>query len=184
MELKATDTWPEKPEACEVSVLYDQPSSRDSAIHLCRSLSNHFRDDPEFSFAWWNFKYLDEPALAREAAKSIQHSDLIILSTGSDQELPPKVQALLEESLTLRAAREGAITALTQIAQHPGLQASPLGQYLNAIAERNNLDFLSPASLLSEDAWETFRTREREVTPVLDEILSRSKPSPRWGLNE
>ena len=184
MELKAQEAWTEKPDWCEVIAIYDDLPCRNAAIKLCHNLAHQFEDDLDFTFSWWNIKYLMDPQLARQAAAAASRADLLIFSTTSDLDLPADVKGWIEEWLPARLGREGALTVLTQQSHHPELLTSPLGQHLSSVARRGELDFISPHSLLSEDAWETIRLREQKVTPVLDEILRRTHPVSHWGLNE
>jgi hypothetical protein len=184
MELQTPETWMSTPEDCEVVVGYDEQPSRDAALRLCHHLENNFKDDLDFAFTWWKFKYLLEPELARQASESAARADLIIISTHYDQELSPDIKNWIEEWLPRRKNPEGALTALTREARHPELWVSPLGLYLSSVGRRAQLDFISPHSLIKDDAWHNIRSREHQVTPLLDEILRRTHPVSHWGLNE
>ena len=184
MEMQAPETWLDKPDDCEVVVGYDDQPSRDAALRLCQHLEKNFQGDLDFAFTWWKFKYLVEPALARQASEAAARADLIIISTHYDHELSPDIQDWIEEWVPMRKNQEGALTALTREAHHPELWVSPLGLYLSAVAQRAQLDFISPHSLIQDDAWQTIRSREHQVTPLLNEILRRTHPVSHWGLNE
>jgi hypothetical protein len=185
MELKSHEAWPNKPDWCDITVIYEDVPCREAAMALCHNLAEQFKEDLEFTFSWWNMKYLIAPELARQASHAATRADLIIFSTHSDQDLTPDVKSWIENWLPDRLGREGAITVLTRHSHHPELLSSPLGQHLSEVARKGELDFLSPSVLLAEDAWETIRMREKKVTPVLDEILNRPHvPIAHWGLNE
>lgn len=184
MELRAPEIWTDKPEWCEVAVIYEDIPSRDSAIRISQHLANQFARDLDFTFSWWKFKYLSDTELAAEAAQAASRSDLVMFATRSDRNLPAEVKNWVEQWLPWRIGREGAFTALTKETQHPDFQSSPLGEYLATICRRTGMELIAPTNLMNQDAWSNIRSRERQVTPVLDEILHRTHPISHWGLNE
>jgi hypothetical protein len=184
MEYKAPDIWTDKPDFCDIAVIYEDVPSRDAAIRVSQHLSTQFAPDLELSFSWWKFKYLNDAALAAEAAEAASQADLVVFATRSDRALPVEVKDWVERWLPWRIGRDGAITALTTEAQHPDFHSSPLGEYLASISRRAGLEVISASNLMNQDAWSNIRTREREVTPVLDEILHQTHPMSHWGLNE
>jgi hypothetical protein len=185
MELKTQEAWTDKPERCKFIVIYDDIPCRDAAIGLCYNLAHKLEDKVDITIFWWNTKYLIDRELVRQASDAAAQADLIILSTKSDYEIAPEVKAWIDEWLPMRMSREGAITVLTRQSRYPELLTSPLGTHMNLIAQKAQLDFLTPQALLAEDACETLRMREQKVTPVLDEIMERHRqPVSHWGLNE
>ena len=127
---------------CAIVVLYDDNSSRDAAIRLCRTLEKTFHNELDFETTWCRFKYFNDPAVASEAAQIASQADLIIVSIQRAQDLPLEVKAWFERWLPARESTEGALVLLqtSEVAPSPqNLQCS----YLYLLAQRANLDYLS-----------------------------------------
>jgi hypothetical protein len=127
---------------CAIVVLYEDNSSRDAAIRLCKTLEKIFDTELDFEITWCRFKYFSDPAVASEAAEIAAQADLIIISIQRAQELPLEVKAWFERWLPDRESTEGAIVLLENAEELPA-SANSQSSYLYLLAQRANLDYLS-----------------------------------------
>src|SRR5208282_1481892 len=136
------DKGGETTKRCAIVSIYEDLGGRDLLLRLCDSLARKFKDDLEFQFDWWRFKYLADPEIAMEAAQSAAQADLILLSAQSP-ELPVEVQKWFERWLPNRAAADG---ALVLVRPSPKGASKSLPAFLRRTARRARLDYLSLSS--------------------------------------
>jgi hypothetical protein len=127
---------------CAIVVLYEDNSSRDAAIRLCKTLERTFHTDLDFEITWCRFKYFSDPAVASEGAEIAAQADLIIVSIQRAQDLPLEVKAWFERWLPDRESTEGALVLL-QTCEEPPSSTISQTSYLYLLAQRANLDYLS-----------------------------------------
>jgi hypothetical protein len=176
-------------EVCAIVVLYEDNSSRAAAIRLCNSLEKIFHTELDFEITWCRFKYVNDPAVAAEAAPIAAHADLIIVAIQRADDLPLEVKAWFECWLPHRNS-EGALVLL-QSSENSGSTISQT-PYLYLLAQRANLDFislsdsntfstehLSNPNELPKDFPSPTRCREGQ-----GEGSVRSEHYSRFGINE
>ena len=174
-----TDGGPNK--RCAVVSIYEDIGGRDLLIQLCDSLVRKFKDDLEFQFDWWRFKYLADPGMAMEAAQKAAQADLILLAPRSP-DLPGYVEGWFEGWLPNREASAGALVLVQPVAQGAASSLS-LPAYLRLTAKRAHLDYLrlsssgSPVELPGKGAGHTSTNR------YLNELADDDRPM-HWGINE
>lgn len=134
------ELWGES-EVCSVAVIYEDDVARELALQVCTSLTRKFNCDPEFAFSWWRFKYLGEPAVAREALQAARRADLILVAVNGMRDLPAPVKAWFENWLLERKAPGGALVTILRPGeeQNPALSRS---SYFQSVADRARLDYL------------------------------------------
>jgi len=158
---------------CSVVSIYEQLGDRDLLVDFCRSLAMKFRDELEFQFDWWRFKYLTDRDMALEAARSAARADMVFLSTNLPQ-LPDYVGGWFDTWVSNRIRTDGALV-LVQNMRHQPADFSGLENRLGAIARRGGLDYLRvDSSTLSDFPL---------LQPGLNEPLNEDQPM-HWGINE
>jgi hypothetical protein len=150
---------------CSVVSIYENVGDRDLLLKLCNSVARRFEDDLEFQFEWWRFKYLADPELAMEAARSAAQADLILLAAQSP-ELPVEVQTWFEGWLPNREAADGALV-LVQPSSTGSSRSFPLRSYLRRTAKRGRLDYL-----------------RLMFQPDFSALLDETDRPLHWGINE
>jgi hypothetical protein len=148
--------------ACEDQAAYFQARKvQDQVQALCGN-------EIKISHSFWSFALLRQQALRKEAALEAAEADMIIISLGENNELPPHVKALLESLPARSQASQAALVSLigtnTEIDENPEVPIT----YLRQIAENCSLDFFC-----NKDGWErldlskpTYRRGEiRTVAP-------------------
>ena len=180
----ARETW-------AVAVVYEDTVTRDRAMSVCDGLVQQFWTEVEFEISWWRENYLADSAIARQAGAAAANADLIVFSTHAGGELTAGTTAWIETWLDTRKTREGALIGLIGTADDSIANTDLKHRYLNQIAERGGLDYLSsvlpnPVREL-EDYFESIHRRADQMTSVLDQILKES-PShqsvQRWMLED
>ncbi len=167
---------------CAVVSIYEDLGGRDLLLHLCDSLAWKFKDDLEFQFDWWRFKYLADPEIAMEAAQSAAQADLILLSAQSP-ELPVDVQRWFEGWLPNREAGDGALV-LVQPSPKGASQSLPLRSYLRLTAKRARLDYLRLSSPGSAAGLAGTSAGLSLFQPGVNELLAEDDRPMHWGINE
>lgn len=124
-----------------MAVFYENDAARELALQLCSSLTRKFARDLEFAFTWWRFKYLDEPAVAREALQAANGADMLLVAVEGMEDLPAPVKAWFESCLAERKVAGGALVTIRSPAddQKPSAWRS---NYFQSVAERAQLDYL------------------------------------------
>jgi hypothetical protein len=160
---------------CSVVSIYEDFAARDLLLKLCRSLTTQFKDDVDFQFDWWRFKYLADPEIAIDAAGHALDADLILLAPHSEA-LPKYVQGWFEDWLPHRSENGGALV-LVQPAPNGAARTLPLQTYLRQTARRGRLDYLR---LKTPRMVAGFEFSQLE----LDELVADDNRPMHWGINE
>jgi hypothetical protein len=165
---------------CAVVSIYEDLGGRDLLLQLCNSLARKFKDDLEFQFDWWRFKYLADPEIAMEAAQSATRADLILL-TAQSSELPVDVQRWFERWLPNRESGEG---ALVLVQPSPKGASQSLPAYLRLTARRARLDYLRLSSPGSAAGVAGTVAGLPLIQPGVNELPADDEPPLHWGINE
>lgn len=160
---------------CSIVSLYEDAAGLETLMRLCNSLSWKFKDEMEFDFDWWRFKYLSDPAMGLQAAHNAAKADLILLAP-REQELPKYVQGWFDGWLPSRTSGEGVLVLV-----EPGDKEKPdrmsLGSYLKQTARRGNLDYLTLEPPRKKKAFSL-------AQPELRDLLYPGGQPMHWGINE
>ena len=167
---------------CAIVVLYEDNSSRDSAIHLCKTLEKIFHEDLDFEITWCRFKYFNDPAVASEAAQIAAQADLIIVSIQRVQDLPLEVKAWFERWLPNRESSDGALVLL-QTSEEPSSTISQTS-YLYLLAQRANLDYLSLSNAAPSISTDRIPENLALSQPLGLDSTRNSQQYSRSGINE
>ncbi len=185
---KTTDPLAKKGDLFSAAVLYEDLVTRDRAMEICGRLVHKFWADVEFEFSWWRFDFLNDSALAGDAARLAARSELVLLAAHASRELPTMVTNWIGSWLPIREPGFGVLVAMigTEADQLKGL--SPIHVYLREVAQRANMDYLPQVIDASQGQFdasiETLSKRAEQVTSLLDSILHRPPTPLRWGINE
>lgn len=168
---------------CAIVVLYEDNSSRDAAIHLCKTLEKIFHQDLDFETTWCRFKYFSDPTVAAEAAQIASQADLIIVSIQRAQDLPLEVKAWFERWLPDRESNDGALVLL-QTSEDAPSQQNLQTSYLYLLAQRANLDYLSLSNADSSISTDRIPENLPLSQPLGLDSTHNSQHYPRFGINE
>jgi len=160
-----------------VVVIYENPSIRERAVHFCERLvaAQH---PPELDLDWWSFALLSDAAMAHSAVEKASGADVVIFAMDARGDLPDPIKLWIEQWLSKRGEREGAMVGLLH---HEGWHgaASFREIYLRHAARRAGMDYLSHAAptrpRAMPDSIDSFSERAGQMTSVLDDIL-QTKP--------
>jgi hypothetical protein len=170
----------------DLVVAYEDRQTRSRALHLYDHLAQQLLDDYDFKCAWWKFDHLADIALREHAADDAADANMIVLSLRAEKEIPAACKAWIEAWLPRRDHRKSALVAL--IAGDEKADTSRLVTYLQSVARLGHLDLFTHFFGLNEPPGSlsiaAVQERASTMTPVLDEILQRQIPAPRWGINE
>jgi hypothetical protein len=159
---------------CKVAVVYQDASSIDLAVKLCKRLASEFEGELEFDFSWWGFRYLHGTPIAQQAAEAAAGADILVVSIGAPEALPVEIRTWFDRWIPQRKAVEGALVVVP--AQDLTTQPASIGEsFLRGAAERANMDFLSlPRSNVNPGPSEG----------DFDELLEQRRHLTGWGINE
>jgi hypothetical protein len=160
-----------------IAVIYENPPTRQRAVEFCDALVERFWAREDFDVGWWSFAELLETEAARQASEKASDADVVVFSVQPDGDLPAEITAWVEAWLQRRGDREGTLVGLTESTA----ENCPKHIYLRSIAHRGALDYFTelPCSKVESipDEVEYCAERARQVTGVLEEILSHQKSS-------
>jgi hypothetical protein len=171
----------------DLVVAYEDRATRARALQLYDHLAGQLLDDYDFKCAWWKFDHLGEPLLREHAVDDAADANMIVLSVNGQKDLSAIGKTWIEGWLPRRDNRKSALVALIA-ADAPEGGDPGLLRYLQSVARVARMDFFTHA-FVQEKRMPTLdmdqvSARASVLTPMLQEILQRRTPAPRWGINE
>jgi hypothetical protein len=138
----------------------------------------------------WAIGDLTHPRLFADAVQAAAEADVLIISATVAEDLPLNLYVWIDAWLPRRKSDEGALVTLLSVSEEASGTSARALAYFQAIAARARMNFLPEERKLDRaDKSPTFidemHTRAVTVTPILGDILSRSREGYRdWGINE
>ncbi len=165
---------------CQIVALYADVPTREWMLRFCKQITHQFLADTDSDIQWWRFKFLTDNAMLKLAVRDASCADIIAYAAPGEADLPPLVKNFTAAWAQRRVLNEA---MLVGICHSP---AMPLWDpYLRDIAHQNQIQYVShgyPAQ--AQTALDGLSNRASEMTPLLQELLHRSRPAARWGINE
>lgn len=93
-------------------VLYENAEAGHRAVHMLRRIAQQAGEPAVPRAKLWRFDLLQYPAWDREARQDADQADLIIIATGSSDDLPSPVNTWLGECVARKDGRNLAMIAL------------------------------------------------------------------------
>jgi hypothetical protein len=171
-----------------VVMAYEDLADGRRAMQTYNGLVGELGRTCEFNYELWKFEALQIPELRDEAARQAREADMILIATHS-RALPRSVKSWVESWLQA-VPKSRALVAL--IGSEPEQLGDPASvhAYLQQAAALGQMEFFShfeplPPEPMASGFSRQLRERAQTSSLVLEEILSRrSRPEPRWGINE
>jgi hypothetical protein len=138
--------------------------------------------DVQFYYELWRFDTLEFPELRRTATRQAGVADIIVVAPDGEGELPPGLRDWIEDWLTQRGGRLGALVAVFE-EDAAGQARSAACAYLRHVAQRGGLEFFCSAAH-PEFTVDSITQRSEQTSWVLQEILHRPHAPAHWGINE
>lgn len=172
----------------DLVITYEDPPTRQRALHLYDRLAQQLLDEYDFQCAWWKADRLLNPALCQQAAEAAARAQMIILSVRADQPLSAAIQGWLQRWLHLRGSHKTALVALLNSSGRGPEQVPRLRAQLQQLARQARADFFAHTYELAEEPAADPPVPAAVSDPVLDPLLEEFLPepvyTPRWGINE
>lgn len=173
-------------------VAYEDPGTRDRALHLSQHLSKQLEDEYDFHCSWWKFNHLTNTVLHEQAASAAREANMVVIAVQA-RPSPPAIQAewlrswVSERGTTSKAALV-ALVACPESGQTTDVRKTT--GFLRDLAESAGMDFFNhsfelpkkPASKEATAAGGTMASPNAS-TPA-DRTTHFRMPIPRWGINE
>lgn len=171
-----------------VVVAYEDQTTGRRALDAYKRLIRRLGDQIDFHTDIWKFEALQDPHTRRHAIHSASLADVIMLSAHGQQFLPPQVRDWIDGWPVKQPDQPKALVGLLDAHPHGKDVPSPVVKYLEQAARERRMDFFCfrfrveglEAELTPAKVTERANTR----TSTLTEILYRTTPVQRWGLNE
>jgi hypothetical protein len=165
-----------------ILALYEDPDARQLAVQFCDGLMQRFWAESGFDLSWCDWKGLEHPVSAEEAAKKAREADLIIVALSGQGMIAQHVKGWLELAVQDRGEREGVLVGLPDAAPSYDAEAAVTQMYLRKLAHQAGMDYLTavPQSLPTRvpESTEAYNQRATQVTSVLEKILSYTSVPP------
>jgi hypothetical protein len=180
-------TWDQKV-PFHLLVAYEDPGTRERAVHLSQHLSKQLADDYDFHCSWWKFNHLTDTVLHEQATSAAREANMIVIAVQARPNPPPIQAELLRSWVSRRQSSKAALVAL--VANPESGRPSDIGrttEFLRDLAESAGMDFFNHSFELPKQSPSTERTAAVETTassPPADSTTSFRMPTPRWGINE
>ena len=127
-------------EVWSVVVVYEDVSTRESAMAVCDQLVKQFWPEIEFKFLWWRTDFLEDDGMAATAGENATQADFIIFCGGPEHPLSLRMRQWFQWSLQ-RNGQDLALIDLTDTGA--GGHAREKATYLREIARRGRVDYLT-----------------------------------------
>src|SRR6058998_2532216 len=167
---------------CEIIVMYEDMSSRATAMEVCQRLRTQLQHEMQLTFDFWKFKYLGEPELARRASEAAARAEVVIFCTHGGA-LPPGVDNWLQNSVRNRTKADGALVLVLAEPFNPPGTNRGLVLRLQAAAHEAHMDFLPLLPHTSRRPAASPAVQRPATTEEAQEMLDWRPPS-HWGINE
>jgi hypothetical protein len=126
----------------KVAVVHHDEVTRDFAVAaLGRAAATVGMDS--FCCTWWSVADLSEAHVLDHAVRATVAADVIVVSVRAQSELPVGLCVWTDFWLSRRPQGNGALLALIGVPEESPHTAAPTRDYLQKVAERAQLDFLS-----------------------------------------
>lgn len=162
-----------------VLVLFENTATRQSAVDLCDRLMRESWTEGSFDARWLSFS-----EVSGSKAHEIPKVNLVIVSASPQGELPDEAAAWMKEHLGSCCGQDGAMLGL--LGGTSEFESAAKHSQLRALAHEAGMDYLTqlPPELTGPDAasLEDTTFRSRQMTSVLDEILSQKNQPPHLPL--
>ena len=172
----------------DVVLVYEDLATGLRARQAFDHLVDQLELEADFRLNLWNFGLLRDPAHRQEAAREASDADIIVLSAHGQGELPAQVKAWLRQWLDLNAEHPTALVASLDESVKDQSSENRILAHLRSLAAEAGaeliLHFGPPARLETDLTVESIRERVETTSTLLEEILHRRAPYPRWGINE
>jgi hypothetical protein len=124
-----------------IAGVYQDSVTRDWAMQTCRQATQLAERD-RIQNTWHDVNSLGDHGILLEAVRAALVADVIVVSVYAADELPLELYVWFETWLPRRLSRAGALTALIGVAEPPDSQLVRTLEYLQAVANRAQLDFI------------------------------------------
>ncbi len=155
----ATDR-PEAGYALNIAGVYQDSVTREWGMQNCRRATQLAGDD-RVQITWHDVHSLSDPGILLRAVQAAFEADVIVVSIYAADELPLDLYVWVQVWLPRRFWRAGILTALIGVAESPDAQSVRTLQYLQAVASRAHLDFVTEER---KRPWATPRQKLRNST--------------------
>jgi hypothetical protein len=168
------ETFPlEGANPCHFLVVYEDAAAYDLAMKVCSRLMTRFEAELPFTFSFWKFKDLFDPASAHWAAETVARADIMLFSLPG-HDLAPETSHWLDACVQARTKAEGALAVVLTEFPAASLAVEALLSRLEFAAYRLRMDFLP---LLPSGT-------SADSMPALLPETPAEPGSNHWGLNE
>ena len=171
-----------------VVVACDQAIAGETARQIHRPVLAQDGEKPTLQSRSWAFEDLKDPCAAEEATRSASAANLTIVATLSGKILPGQVKTWMERSTFSNHAQACALSIVIGDVPPERLPSTSACQYLKRVADEEDAKFLAAVFELPQScscySLSDLMERSEASSSVLEKILNRPPPPPRWGINE
>jgi hypothetical protein len=188
--------------AFNVMIAYDDVAAGQRAMQIVSNLARDHEGELGLQPQPWRFDLLADPYFREFATADARKADLVIISTGSESDLPAAVRSWMTACLAQKQG-SGAVVALLGTEGHMDTADSPRLQFLQNAAKEAGLEFFAPQLACPKTSGgmaKRIQNREEMHAQTLKETRYSSAPGlisfairrenlnpsslRHWGINE
>lgn len=181
-DLPAT-AWPVPDYDLTIAGVYQDAATREWATQVASHAIQLVGQRSAHS-TWWKIGELGEPRFVMDAVQAAVTADLLIVAVRAADKMPFDLYEWIESWLPHRFQSAGALIALIGAPEQPGIDASHLRRYLQEVAWRADLEFLSQVKTLPLEFPNLPRAETRDRVPADTQMFGQTICVDHWGLNE
>jgi len=150
-----------------VAIVYEDLEMGKRASRVCHSVGHELGAAGELNQELWNFQLLDVAEIQEQAILATARADLIVVATHGYEELPLEVLLWIEGWVDKRNNRPGTLVALFDELNPPADARAATQSYLQYVARRGGLNFLTPTSptMQAQREWAFERVAAARADP-------------------
>ncbi|HTA29665.1 MAG TPA: hypothetical protein VK731_04240 [Candidatus Cybelea sp.] len=128
--------------ALNIAGVYQDSVTREWGLQNCRR-ATQLAGEERVQNTWYDVHSLSDPGILLKAVRAALEADVIVVSLYAADELPLDLYVWVQVWLPRRFWRAGILTALIGVAESPDAQSDRTLQYLQAVASKAQLDFVT-----------------------------------------
>ena len=164
---------------CKIIVFYDDIRSRERVLKLSDHLVPQFWEDFEFEISWWKVNFMANPLFHEAIIKELKGADIVVFSLAPDFQMTHETKESMEFLMGFHINSQGLLVMALSKNYGPVNQYVDIHNFLESLAKRNRLDFLSEWQFEMENDQTDKASKQIGMPDAMPPTEGQ-----HWGINE